>query len=142
MLKLKETKIRDTDFSNEVIVCHPDDYVEDILKVLRLRSIGSVVVVNSKKEVIGLFGRQDYLIRLPLEKIDIKNEKIERYMDANPLKLYLDSNLSGAISSLASSNSHYIVLVDDNELPVGVLSQGDIIKFLAKSIKMLESAVS
>lgn len=142
MLKLEDTKIKDTNFTQEVIICHPDDHVKDILKVLRLKNIGSVVVVSSDKKVIGIFSQRDYLLRVPMEKLDLEAEKIETYMNPNPLKLYLDSNLSGGISSLASSNSRYIVLVDDDESPVGVLSQGDVIKFLAKSIKILESTFS
>ena len=142
MLKLKETKIKDADFTHEVVVCYPDDHIKDILKVLKLKNIGSVIVINSDGQVIGLFSQRDYLIRVPMEKLDLDEEKVETYMNSNPLKLYLDSSLSGAISALASSNSRYIVLVDDDEKPVGVLSQGDIIKYLAKSIKVLESTFS
>ena len=142
MLKLENTKIQDTDFTNEVVICHPGDHVKDILRVLRLKNIGSVVVVNTDGKVIGLFSQRDYLLRVPLEKLDLDEEKIEIFMNSNPLKLYLDSNLSGGISALASTNSRYIVLVDDDERPVGVLSQGDVIKFLAKSIKVLESTFS
>jgi len=142
MQKLEDTKIQDTEFSDEVIICHPDDHVLDILKVLRLKNIGSVVVVNAKNKVIGLFSQQDYLLRVPLEKLDFETEKIESYMNANPLKLYSDSSFSGAISTLATSNTRYIILVNDDDQPVGVLSQGDVIKFLAKSIKVLESTFS
>ncbi len=142
MLKLEETKIQETDFSKEVIVCHPHDPVKDILQVLKLKNIGSVVVINSNGQVVGLFSQRDYLIRVPIEKLNLDKENIETYMNANPLKLYLDSNLSGAISALATSNSRYIVLIDDDEKPLGVLSQGDVIKYLAKSIKVLESTFS
>ena len=142
MLKLEDTKIKDADFTHEVVVCGPDDHIKDILKVLKLKNIGSVIVINSDGQVIGLFSQRDYLIRVPMEKLDLDEEKVETYMNSNPLKLYLDSSLSGAISALASSNSRYIVLVDDDEKPVGVLSQGDIIKYLAKSIKVLESTFS
>jgi predicted transcriptional regulator len=142
MLKLEDTKIKDADFTHEVVVCHPDDHIKDILKVLKLKNIGSVIVINSDDQVLGLFSQRDYLIRVPMEKLDLEREKVKTYMNSNPLKLYLDSNLSGAISSLAASNSRHIVLVDDDEKPVGVLSQGDIIKYLAKSIKVLESTLS
>lgn len=142
MLKLEDTKIKDADFTHEVVACHPDDHIKDILQVLKLKNIGSVIVINSSNQVLGLFSQRDYLIRVPTEKLDLEGEKVETYMNPNPLKLYLDSKLSGAISSLASSNSRHIILVDDDERPVGVLSQGDIIKYLAKSIKVLESTFS
>lgn len=136
---VKEVKISDIDYSQNVIICEETDHLDEVLKILKIKGIGSIVVVNEEEKVAGIFTERDYLIKVPRENVNLSKEKVSNYMTRDPFTLYLDSHLSTAMLKMHEARYRHIVLVNDENRPLGMLSQGDIFKFFLETFYIIKS---
>lgn len=113
-----------TILSPNVVTVEPESRVSDALKVMKSRTISSVVVVDEVNKPVGIFTEQD-AIRLLAESKSLSLLIMGDVM-SKPVLCAKESMGYGIAYQLMSDHQvRHLVVVDDNGVMVGLVSEGD-----------------
>ncbi len=128
-----ETRVRDVKPS--VAVTLPvDATVAKAIETMRKKKVGAVMVTKKRpKKLVGIFTERDLLQRV-LEKKGYARLKLEKVMTPNPESLRPKDSLAFALNKMSVGRFRHIPIVDENDVPVGMLSVRDIVDFVVEVI--------
>ncbi len=129
-----ETPIQDLR-PHPAVTVSEDATVARAIDLMRRKRVGAVLVVSKKKpkRLIGLFSERDLLGRaLPMRGFG--RMKIAKVMTRDPQALRPKDSCAFALNKMSVGHFRHIPLVDENHVPVGVLSIRDVIDFLVELI--------
>ncbi len=129
-----ETRIRDLKPRTAVTV--PEDAtVAKVVEIMRRRKVGAVMVVSKRrpKRLVGLFSERDLLNRT-LSVRGYGRLAVSRVMTRDPQALRPRDSCAYALNKMSVGRFRHIPLVDENHVPVGMLSIRDVIDFLVELI--------
>lgn len=109
----------------EVITCAPDKPIGEVLQIMAETYIGSMAVVDEKKQPLGIFTLNDVLRRVALPEIDL-NEPISAVMTKNPIALSADSLAYEAALIMAKHGFRHIFVINTRKELIGVISERDL----------------
>ncbi|WP_188020377.1 putative nucleotidyltransferase substrate binding domain-containing protein [Deferribacter autotrophicus] len=121
--------------TKDPISIEEDASVYDASRKMGKYKIGSVVVLNNKGEVSGILTAKN-IVHHFLAKTDCDDLSVSNFMDKNVLKLPKEYPLVEAFIDMQLNNKEYIVIVE-NEKPVGIISNNDILKYLYQNLNIL-----
>jgi signal-transduction protein with cAMP-binding, CBS, and nucleotidyltransferase domain len=104
--------------------------VEEAISKMQEKSTGCVVVVSENERLIGLFTERDVLMKIALKGINVKKEKVDSYMTRHPETLNYADTISSALNLMSTGGYRHIPIVDDANMPGGVVSIRDIVNFI------------
>ena len=104
------------------------DTLDKALKTIVENKIRAVVIVESDLAV-GIITQKD-LTKLISLGIDLSTSLIKDYMKRPVVTCKLDTPLIEASEMMARLNIRRLVVVDDDDKPIGIITQGDIIRNL------------
>jgi len=99
----------------------------DALQLMKEKHIGSLIVVDGK-DTIGILTEKDILKLLCLET-DFESN-IQKYMSTPVIKVTKDTLVVQAISLIRRKNIRRVLVTDEEDNPVTILSNHDILKHL------------
>lgn len=126
------TRVRDLMISGDAVpACSPETPVIDALSELSNKGCGCVMIINEKKELLGIFTDGDLRRSLQKEGASILNTPLEKLMSKNPR--YIDvSDLAYSALQLMESNQKrpisVLAVLDDQKQLVGVIKMHDIVQ--------------
>ncbi|MCX8084534.1 MAG: DUF294 nucleotidyltransferase-like domain-containing protein [Calditerrivibrio sp.] len=104
----------------------------DAAKLMARKNVGSLVVVDKKNNLKGLINTKHIVHKfLSQDNIDLE-AKVADYMLCDPVKVPKTYPAIEVLSEMQSKNQDYAVVVE-NEKPVGIISNKDILKLLHTS---------
>ncbi len=123
--------------TKDVFSVGPQTPMRQVMEALLERKISGITVVDSKNELLGLVTEGDLLhsekltVSLlegqePLLKID--NEPIENIMKRKVVTITRDAALTKACGLINMYRFKRLVVVDENNRVVGILSRRDVIR--------------
>jgi CBS domain-containing protein len=113
--------------------------VGNAVQVMNEVGTGCVLVVEQKSqppdqpsqiEIRGIFTERDVLTRVLPTCTDLKGAPIVDFMTRNPSTLTANALLAHALRSMATEGYRHIPVIDDNALPLGVVSMRQIVQHL------------
>ena len=104
------------------------DTIDKALSILHHNSISSVVITDAYNKPLGIFTEHDSL-KIISKKID-KNLNIASVMSKNVFYIKEDVFLHDAYMQMEEHGFKHIIVVDKNDNYIGVLSEGDFIRYL------------
>jgi CBS domain-containing protein len=114
----------------------PEDApVAKVIQVMQRRKIGAVMVVSKKRprRLVGLFSERDLLRRaLPLRGYG--RLAVSKVMTRDPEALRPRDSCAHALNKMSVGRFRHLPLVDENHVPVGMLSVRDLVDFLVELI--------
>jgi len=110
-----------------------DLLLKEVIDLLQKNSIGSVLVVDSAGVLVGIFTERDCLLKVSGDKVDLNTTKISEVMTPNPQSQMLDSTIAFALNLMSLGGFRHIPIVDQDNMPVGVISVKDIVDHLVHS---------
>lgn len=113
-----------------VVVDEKTPYGE-VLAEMRRSSRGSIIVCRDGS-VTGVFTERDYLYKQCLENVDPKTP-IGKLMSTHPVTVTLTTTLGEAVEVMHEKHFRNLPIVDEKGKPVGLLTVGGIIRYLAES---------
>ena len=117
------------DLLSPVVVDEQTPYAE-MLSLMRRQARGSVVICRGQA-VTGVFTERDYLYKHILEKVDPKTP-IASLMSPHPVTVSSKTSLGDAVELMHEKRFRNLPIVDDKGSPVGLLTVGGIIRYLAQ----------
>ena len=132
-MKIKDIMITD------IIYTHPDEGVVKAFETLLKYKISCLPVVSEDKKLIGIITTTDIGYNLILDKYTL-DTKVSDVMTKDVISITPDKSIMDAIKKMDEYGykgeiiNQLPVIDEDNNL-IGIVSDGDIIRALSKSLK-------
>ena len=136
--KLLEKKGKD------IISVSPDTPVRDAIAKMAERSAGTALVMDGNK-LVGIFSERDFIRKIYLQDKCGTGVKVSDIMSAELSTVTADTTLESCMETMTEKRIRHLPVLDGDQV-VGVVSIGDIVKFMVQEkefvIKNLQSYIS
>jgi CBS domain-containing protein len=104
--------------------------VFDALQILVEKNIGALVVLDGKK-ILGIFTERDYARKVVLKGKSSKEIAVAEIMNETPVFVSVNDSIEYCMELMTDKQVRYLLVLDKdtNEL-IGLLSIGDLVKFI------------
>jgi len=116
----------------ELVAVETGVSVEEAISKMQEKGVGCVVVVSENEKLIGLFTERDVLTKIALKGNNLKKKKIDEFMTRHPETLNYSDTIARALNLMATGGYRHIPIVDDANMPGGVVSIKDIVNFIVE----------
>ena len=116
--------------------------VSDIIPLMQegdsdhVRGIGCVLVVE-EKSLVGIITERDLMQKVVGRNLDPDQVIVDEVMTKLPDSLRVDDPIAFALNIMHFDKCRHVPLVDENQVPVGIVSSRDIVTYSAKSLEMI-----
>ena len=105
----------------------PDDSMLMALREISEKGLGMTTVTNDHNQLVGVFTDGD--LRRCLQKgMDINSADIGSVMSANPRRIKQSALAAQALNIMETHEITALIIVDESDVPVGVLHMHDLLK--------------
>ncbi|MDT7040767.1 cyclic nucleotide-binding/CBS domain-containing protein [Candidatus Nitronereus thalassa] len=111
------------------IVVQPQTILYEVLKKMREKTVGAVVIKEGQ-HITGIFTERDFLYRIALHNLDLKDIPIGEVMTPSPVLVNLSHSLAFALREMAMGRYRHLPVMDDQNQCVGILSADGILRYL------------
>ena len=106
----------------------PDTYVYEALEIMYEKNISAMLVLESEKPV-GIFTERDYARKVVLKGRSSKETKISEIMTKELITINTDCPIEDAMQIMTTKFIRHLPVME-NESLVGIVSIGDVVKFI------------
>lgn len=106
----------------------PDTPLAEVLRLLRTKNIGSVVV-GTTAPFKGIFTERDFLFKVANHNLDLAKTKVGDLMTRNPVTVQSSQPIAAALNAMSAIGVRHLPVVRDGKL-AEVLSVQDILEYL------------
>lgn len=116
----------------EVIFCHPDDSVKDVIRIMKANQFSPVVVADETGEVWGLVSR---LAVIRFYREDLQQIRAEDVM--RPYRVEVDPQwpIEKAIDLMKRTKFEHLIIIDPHagpRRPIGILSSFSVVWYMSR----------
>jgi signal-transduction protein with cAMP-binding, CBS, and nucleotidyltransferase domain len=114
------------------VVANTGKSAQDVAQMMVKKKVGSVIIIDKKSHPIGIITERDIVKRVCLKDVAASRIKLEEIMSAPLITIMSYDSIDIASQIMVKNNiKHLVVLEEDNRI-VGLLSVTDINRRLAK----------
>lgn len=106
----------------------PNTTVYSAIEQMCEKNIGGVVILENDK-LVGIFTERDYARKLILKGKSSKDTPISELMTRDPITVTPDSKLEDCMNIMSNKRIRHLPVMENN-LIVGMISIGDLVKFI------------
>lgn len=118
------------------VTVQEDDSVAAAIHHMRVRAIGSVLVVDARGHLTGILTEFDLLTKVGCGKLDIAETKVRDIMTSEPAAFGARAPIADAIEPMVTKEFSHIPILGESGAPVGVASFRDLAAYLETSIEV------
>ena len=115
-------------YPEEPLLVPPSATVDEVLRLMKSRNRGSVMICDAAGKLAGIFTERD-AVKILASQADLE-VAIEQVMVRNPVTLTADDTVGKAISMMSSGGYRRMPILDEAGQPVGVLGVSGILAYL------------
>ncbi|MGQ4833610.1 MAG: CBS domain-containing protein [Candidatus Asgardarchaeia archaeon] len=119
--------------SRNLIYFNVNDRIRDAADVLYSRNIRGAPVLNDDNRIVGLFTTSEIAKALKDGALDAK---VSDYMRKEYHIIHENEDILMVIKKMASTNVGRIIVIDDTNTPVGIVTRTDVLKRIAGLIEL------
>jgi CBS domain-containing protein len=116
---------------NAVVSIAPTATVYDAVKLMGDKNIGSLIVLNSRGKLAGIFAERDALRRVLLTGKSAQTELVQSAMTKKVVVASPDMTVDACMALMTQNRVRHLPIVDKEQKVVGIVSIGDLVKFVA-----------
>ena len=128
----------------ELISVSPDTGVRDAIAKMVEKSAGTALVMDGNK-LVGIFSERDFIRKVYLKDKCGKETKVRDIMSTSLTTVAADTTLESCMELMTEKRIRHLPVIDGDRV-VGVISIGDIVKFMVQEkefvIKNLQSYIA
>ncbi|MEM4220755.1 MAG: CBS domain-containing protein [Candidatus Caldarchaeum sp.] len=114
--------------SSPPVVLDEDATVDDACKVMWENGVGSVLIVNKEKKLVGIITERDVLYAASHLMLG-RDVKAESLMSKNLVTAWPEDEIASVVEKMKDFNIRHIPVVDSQGVPLGVISSRDLLDF-------------
>lgn len=108
--------------------------LRQVVERLKSKSIGCVLVVGEDGRLKGIFSERDLLLKVVGNEAALYEERIERFMTPDPVAELPTTTVAFALTLMSSGGFRHLPLVDQDGMPIGIISVKDIVEFIVGTL--------
>lgn len=120
--------------SRTLFSVNPDMIVYDAIKMMVDKNLGALLVTK-KDKFVGLFTERDYTRKVVVKGKSSKEITVEEIMETHPSTISPDESISECLQKM-TGGVRYLPVLDGEQL-VGLVSIGDLVKFIIEEQKYI-----
>ena len=105
--------------------------VHEAVQAMLARRQAGVLVVDGEGRLAGIFTERDVLTRVVGRELDGRRTMLREVMTPNPEALTTEDRVAYAVYCMSVAGYRTVPLVDAEGRPVGVVTAGDVLRWLA-----------
>jgi CBS domain-containing protein len=112
---------------SQVVHTSPDATARDVVALLREHNLGAVVVSADGQRITGIVSERDVIRRLA-HGTEFLDQPVSAIMTSDVLRSTLHDTVQSVMSLMTDHRVRHLPVVDDDDLLVGIVSIGDLVK--------------
>ncbi|HZY78557.1 MAG TPA: CBS domain-containing protein [Cyclobacteriaceae bacterium] len=121
--------------NHSIFSVEPTTIVYSAIEVMAQKNIGGLLICEDGK-LVGIFTERDYARKLILKGKSSKDTTIGELMTRNPFTVNLDSSIEECMQLMSNRRIRHLPVLDNGTL-VGVISIGDVVRFIIEEQKSI-----
>lgn len=113
----------------------PSTIVYHAIEMMAQKNIGGLLICEGGK-LVGIFTERDYARKLILKGKSSKETPIGDLMTKNPFTVSPDSSIEECMQLMSNRRIRHLPVIDNGNL-VGVISIGDVVRFIIEEQKSI-----
>ena len=115
---------------NEIVSVAPTATVYEAVKLMCEKHIGSLLVLNSRGKLAGIFAERDALWRVLLKGKAARTELVQSAMTKKVIVVSPDMTIDACMALMTQHRVRHLPVIDKEQKVVGIVSIGDLVKFV------------
>lgn len=107
--------------------------VLEALQIMMEKNISALLVIENEK-LLGIFTERDYARKVVLHGKSSKDTPISEVMTANPYTIVPQDSIESCMVLMTNNHFRHLPVVENDQV-VGMLSIGDLVKFIIEDQK-------
>ena len=128
----------------EIISVSPDTAIRDAIAKMAEKSAGTALVMDGNR-LVGIFSERDIIRKVYLKDKCAKATKVREIMSTDLTTVAADTTLESCMEMMTEKRIRHLPVLDGEQV-AGVISIGDIVKFMVQEkefvIKNLQSYIA
>jgi CBS domain-containing protein len=129
---------------NEILSVSPDTNIQQAIEKMAERSAGTALVMDGN-QLVGIISERDFIRKVYLQNKCGQGITVSEIMSSNLTTVSPDETLENCMSTMTEKRIRHLPVLDNGAV-VGVISIGDLVKFMAElkdfEIRNLQSYIS
>ena len=115
----------------EVLTIAPAATVFEAVKLMDEKNVGSLVILNSRGRIAGIFVERDALRRVLLAGKSAKTEPVQAVMTRKVVCALPEMTIDQCLALMTEKRVRHLPVIDKEQKLVGLISMGDLVKFIS-----------
>jgi CBS domain-containing protein len=106
--------------------------LQECLALLQGHRVGSVIVIDPSDKIAGILTERDCVLKIMGKVPDLSQAFVRDYMTPDPVREAPSATIAFALSLMSNGGFRHIPIVDQDDMPIGIVSVKDIVDFLVQ----------
>jgi CBS domain-containing protein len=115
----------------EVLTIAPAATVFEAVKLMDEKNVGSLVILNSRGRIAGIFVERDALRRVLLAGKSARTEPVQAVMTRKVICALPEMTIDQCLALMTEKRVRHLPVIDKEQKLVGLVSMGDLVKFIS-----------
>jgi CBS domain-containing protein len=120
--------------SSPVLTVAPDDSAAEAADAMREAGANSVVIINQESHPVGILTSTDY-VAMTSDAVNPHQTPVDAFATADLVTARPDETVGTAAKTMTTHNISHLLVVDDDEQAVGIVTTTDLTEHLAGQSK-------
>ena len=112
----------------------PDATVYEAIGLMGEKDIGALVVLNEKKELVGVLSERDYSRKVVLQGRTSRDTRVCDILDQTVISVNRKDSIAKCMQLMTEHRIRHLPVVVDTRV-IGLVSMGDLVKFIIETQK-------
>jgi CBS domain-containing protein len=123
-----------TSKGNLVVSVSPESTVIKALEIMAEKNIGAILVLKEEGDVVGIFSERDFARKMILKGHDCDTTKVGEIMTKSIIYANTSTSIEDCMNLMTDNHFRHLPVKSNGKL-VGVISIGDVVKWLIQEQK-------
>ena len=114
-----------------IVTSAPTATVYEAVKLMHDKGIGSVLILNAKGRLAGIFAERDALTRVLLAGKSASTEPVQNVMTRKVIVASPDMTIDDGMALMTANRVRHLPVIGKDQSLMGIISIGDLVKFVS-----------